>query len=614
MPRNAPTGFFLRALLCAVWAAAFASFAHAHAAESAPQHAIAMHGAPALAADFLHLPGVNPDAPKGGGIVFGQLGSFDSTNPFIIKGVAAAGLREFVFESLMARSPDEPFTLYGLIAETIETPEDRSWVTFRLRDGARFSDGTPITAKDVVFSHAVLRDHGRPNHRSYYSKVTKVETADDRTIRFELGKGGDRELPLILGLMPILPSQLLTPETFQQTSLKAPVGSGPYVVDRVEPGSRVTYRRNPDYWAADLPINRGQYNFDSLAYEYYRDANALFEAFKKGLVHVRTEDDPGRWARDYDFPAIRDGRIVRDEIALKTPAGMSALVFNTRRPKFQDRRAREALILLFDFEWLNRNLYFGLYDRSRSYFARSDLAAYGHPADGFERELLAPYPYAVDARIMEGKSTLGETDGSGRNRENRREALKLLADAGWVVRGGRLVSEKTGEAFTIDMLAATRAQERLMLTYARMLKQVGIEARIRLVDSAQYERRKQNFDFDMIQTLWPASLSPGNEQGFRFSRAAAASEGSFNYAGVDSQAVDAMIGALLAQKDRGKFTSAVRALDRVLMSGAYVVPLFHLPAQWLARRSFIALPDTTPLTGPQPSAWWRVPAERSAIR
>jgi peptide/nickel transport system substrate-binding protein len=577
-----------------------------------PAHGIAMHGEPALAADFAHLPHTDPDAPKGGDASFGQLGAFDSMNPFIIKGVAAAGLREHTFESLLARAPDEPFTLYGLIAESIEVPEDRSWVTFRLRPEAAFSDGTPITAKDVVFSHKVLRDHGRPNHRSYYSRVTEVETPDDRTVRFVLGDGADRELPLILGLMPILPSHLLTEESFQKTSLEPPVGSGPYRVEAIAPGSRVVYVRNPDYWGADLPINRGQHNFDRLTYEYFRDAGALFEAFKKGIVHIRTEDDPGRWAREYDaLPAVRDGRILREEIALGTPAGMSALVFNTRRPIFADRRVREALTLLFDFEWLNRNLYFGLYERTRSFFARSELASAGHEADATESALLAPFAAEIDPRVMRGESLIAATDGSGRNRESMREALALLKEAGWEVRGGRLVNAQSGAPFAFEMLAATRAQERLMLTYARMLKQVGIDARIRLVDSAQYERRKQGFDFDMIQNLWPASLSPGNEQGFRFSRAAAATEGSFNYPGVDSEAVDAMIVAILAQTDRASFVSAVRALDRALLSGSYVIPLYHLPGQWLARRDFIARPDTTPLTGPQPSAWWRNPAARA---
>lgn len=582
---------------------------HPAGAWAAPRAGIAMHGEPTEQADFSHFPYANPDAPKGGRARLAKQGSFDSLNPLIVKGVSADGVREYLYESLMARAYDEPFTLYGLIAETVETPADRSWVEFTLHPNAKFSDGTPITVDDVIFSHAVLRDHGRPNHRSYYKKVKTVEQTGERKVRFTFDGPGDREMPLIMGLMPVLPSHLFTPETFERTTLEPPVGSGPYVVEKVEPGKSITYRRDPDYWGRDLSVNRGLYNFDEIRIDYYRDAGSMFEAFKSGLVELRNEDDPTRWTEGYNFPALRQGRVVKEALPVETPAGMSALVFNTRRPLFADPRVRQALITLFDFEWVNRNLYHGQYARTESYFARSELSSHNRPADATERALLAPYADAVKPAIMDGTFSLPVSDGTGQNREGRVEALKLLEEAGYALKDGVLVNVETGEPFTFEILAATRAQERLLLTYARALKQVGIEARIRQVDSAQYQRRKQTYDFDMIQYFWPASLSPGNEQAFRWGSDAAKTEGSYNYSGVESEAVDAMIDAVLAAKDREDFVSAVRALDRVLLSGDYVVPLFYLPRQWVAYWRALKRPDDTPLYGYQIDTWWDADAE-----
>jgi len=576
-----------------------------------PQAGLAMHGSPNETADFSHFPYVNPEAPKGGRARFAKQGSFDSLNPLIVKGVSADGIREYLYESLMARAYDAPFTLYGLIAEAVETPPDRSWVEFTLNPKAKFSDGTPITADDVIFSHAVLRDRGRPNHRSYYKKVKTVEKTGDRKVRFTFDASGDREMPLIMGLMPVLPGHLFTPESFEKTTLQPPIGSGPYVVSAVDPGKSITYQRDPNYWGRDLPVNRGLYNFDEIRIDYYRDAGSLFEAFKSGLVQLRNEDDPTRWAEGYDFPALRDGRVVKEALPVETPAGMSALVFNTRRPLFADPRVRQALIKLFDFEWVNRNLYHGQYARTESYFARSELSSHGRPADATERALLAPYPDAVTPAIMDGTFSYPVSDGTGQNREGRVEALKLLEDAGYQLKDGKLVNVETGEPFAFEILAATRAQERLLLTYARALKQVGIEARIRQVDSAQYQRRKQTYDFDMIQYFWPVSLSPGNEQSFRWGSAAAKTEGSYNYPGIENEAVDAMIAALLSAGDREDFVSAVRALDRVLLSGDYVVPLFYLPRQWVAYWRTLKRPEETPLYGYQIDAWWHDPSAQA---
>jgi peptide/nickel transport system substrate-binding protein len=571
-----------------------------------------MHGKPHEATSFTHFPYANPDAPKGGRAVFAMQGSYDSLNPLIVKGAPADGVRDYVYESLLARANDEPFTIYALIAERVETPPDRSYVEFTLNPNAKFSDGTPITVDDVIFSHALLRDHGRPNHRSYYRKVAKVEQTGERKVRFTFDQSGDREMPLIMGLMPVLPKHLINPDQFEKTTLTPLIGSGPYLIDKVDPGKSISFKRDPNYWGRDLPVNRGLYNFDEIRFDYYRDAGSMFEAFKSGLVQFRNEEDPIRWTEGYDFPAVRAGRVVKEELPVETPAGMSALVFNTRRPLFADARVRQALIKLFDFEWVNRTLYHGQYARTESYFARSDLSSHGRAADATERALLAPYANEVKPSIMDGTFSFPVSDGSGENRDGRREALQLLQDAGYQLKDGKLVNVATGEPFQFEILAATRVQERLLLTFASALKQVGIDARIRQIDSAQYQRRKQTYDFDMIQYFWPVSLSPGNEQSFRWGSEAAVTEGSFNYPGVKSAAVDAMIDAMLKAEGQQSFVSAVRALDRVLLSGDYVIPLFHLPRQWVAHWRELKRPATMPLYGYQIDTWWIDPSSGTA--
>ncbi len=582
-----------------------ATLGQPHPADTeAPTHAIAMHGAPALPPGFTHFPYVNPDAPKGGQFRLGALGSFDSLNPFIIKGVAPNGLREYVFESLMARSADEPFTLYGLIAETIEVPADRSQITFHLRPKARFSDGRPVTSADVAFSHKMLKEKGWPYHRSYYGKVARLETPDPLTARFVFEPGSDREMPLIIGLMPILPSHRLDAESFERTTLDPPVGSGPYIVQRVDPGRTLVYRRNPDYWGKHLATHRGRFNFDEIRYDFFRDASTLFEAFKAGEIDVRAEDDPARWAEGYTFPAVADGRVVQREFKTGLPAGMSALVFNTRRPPFDDQNVRRALIHAFDAEWINRTLFHGLYRRTESFFSRSELASTGHPADRRERELLAPFAGSVREDVLEGRYRLPVTDGTGNDRTGLREAHRLLAQSGYVLKNGQLVAASGNRPLSVEFLAINRAQERLMLSYAELLLRIGIAVRVRQVDTAQYWTRTKSFDFDMMQWNWGASLSPGNEQINRWSSRSVSINGSLNYAGVRNRAADAMIDALLAAEGREDFVSAVRALDRVLLSGDYVVPLFHVPGQWIAYWRHLKMPEQTPLSGTDFDTWW----------
>jgi peptide/nickel transport system substrate-binding protein len=572
------------------------------AAAAVPVEGLAMHGMPKHAAGFTHFPYVNPDAPKAGRIVLGALGAFDSLNPFIIKGVTPPGVREYVYESLMARSGDEPFSLYGLIAQSVEVPEDRSSITFHLRPEARFSDGTPITPDDVLFSHQILKEKGWPYHRSHYGKVAVAEKLGPHSVRFTFATSGDREMPLILGLMPVLPKHLMTSESFDRTTLEAPVGSGPYRVERIDPGRSVTYRRNPDWWARDLPVTRGRFNFDEIRVEHFRDASSLFEAFKAGEIHVRAEDDPGRWVEGYRFPAAIAGRVIRREFETGLPAGMTALVFNTRRPIFEDARVRRAFMLMFDGAWINRSLFNGSYQRTQSFFERSALSSHGRPADERERALLAPFADYVKPEVLDGTYSVPGATPAGSNRDSLRSAFLLLKDAGYEVKDGRLV--KNGVPLSFEMLAQTRQQERLMLSYARNLERLGIAARIRQVDTAQYWSRLKTYDFDMIQWTWGSSLSPGNEQLNRWSSKAASIDGSLNYAGAKNPAVDAMIEALLLAISQEEFTAAVRAFDRVLMSGDYVIPLFHLPKVWVAYWSQLRYPATLPLSGFDLDTWW----------
>ena len=567
-------------------------------------HAIAMHGEPAWAPDFTHPTYSDPAAPKGGTLVQGVLGTFDCLNPFIVKGLPAANIRSYVVESLLARGYDEPFTLYGLIADSVDTDAARTTVTFTINKAARFADGKPITPDDVIFSWALLRDKGRPNFRIYYAKAVKAEAVGEHGVRFDLTGSDDRELPLIIALMPVLAKHATDPETFEDTSYTPPLGSGPYRVTNVRPGDSVTFTRDKNYWGRDLPINRGLWNFDTIRYDYYRDGNTHFEAFKKGLYDVRAETDPGRWQTAYTFPALRDGHVMKEEFPYGLPKGMQGLVFNTRRAMFTDVRVREALLHLFDFEWIDHTYYFDLYKRTASYFDGCELSAHGVPASARERELLAPFPGVVRDDIMEGKWTPPKTDGSGRDREGLRRAFELFKDAGYELKGRQLVHGQTGKPFGFEILTTTRDQERLCLAYAQSLKRAGITALVRNVDGTQFQHRLLSYDFDMTQYHWEQSLSPGNEQLFYWSSEAADQQGSRNYMGVKSKAVDAMIAALLAATRNEDFIAAVRALDRVLLSGFYVIPLYYPPVQWIARWTRIKHPNRTSLFGYLPETWW----------
>jgi peptide/nickel transport system substrate-binding protein len=576
-------------------------------ARATESHALAMHGAPALPPGFTHMPYANPDAPKGGRLVWGVLGTFDSLNPLIVRGLAVQQMRGFVVESLMTRGNDEAFTLYGLLAKTVETDDARSYVTFHLDPRARFSDGKPVTAEDVLFSWALLRDRGRPNHRQYYSKVARAEAPDPLTVRFDFGDANDRELPLILGLMPVLPRHAIDPATFEETTMTGPIGSGPYRVSAVKPGASVTLTRNPDYWGRDLPINRGLWNFDEIRLDYYRESNGLFEAFKRGLYDFRVENEPLRWHEGYDFPAVRNGEVIRDTIKPGLPQPSEFLVFNTRRPVFADIRVRQALTLLFDFEWINRNYFFGLYARAAGFFAGSELSAYGRPADERERELLKPFMERIQPDVLDGSYRLPVTDGSGRDRTTLRSALKLLSEAGYDLDGAVLRQRATKAPLTFEILVTTRDQERIALAYQRDLRRAGIEVSVRAVDPVQFDQRRLAYEFDMLQNRWDQSLSPGNEQSFYWGSQAADIPGTRNYMGAKEPAIDALIAALLEARERPAFVSAVRALDRTLISGFYAIPVFNVEEQWIARWNRIEIPAVTALTGYLPETWWQRP-------
>jgi len=573
-------------------------------AQAEPSHGLAMHGAPLHGPDFQALSYANPDAPQGGKLRLAVIGSFDSLNPLIIKGVSGAGIRDYVFESLMARAYDEPFSLYGLLAETIETPDDRSWVEFRLRPEAAFSDGRPVTVDDVVFSLTTLRDQGRPNHKYYYSKVAEIVRPDEHTVRFVFGPDGDREMPLIMGLMPIIPQHIYENRNFGDSSLEKPVGSGPYVVDKIDPGTRLTYARSENYWGRNLAINRGRYNFAGIAYEYFRDTNASFEAFKAGLYDVRPEDDPTRWVTGFDIPSVHDGRINLKSFTKQTPSGMRALVFNTRRAVFRDREVREALNLVFDFEWVNTNFYHGAYERTQSFYDGSELSSAGRPATPAERDLLAAYPGVVSEDIMDNGYAAPVSDGTERNRRNRRAAIARLEGAGWVIREGVMVNAQSNAPLAFEISVASPADQRLALNFSNALKGIGVEGRVRYVDSSQFQQLRQTYAYDMIFNFWYASLSPGNEQSFYWGGDTANQDGTRNYMGVKEPAIDGMITAMLAARERDGFVAAVRALDRVLLSGHYVIPLYHQPEQWVASWSHVKYPDNTSLYGYRADTWW----------
>ncbi len=585
-----------------VLAAAMALAGAAQAADAQKGHALAMHGEPKYPADYKHFDYVNPLAPKGGEVKLAATGTFDSFNAFIIKGNPAAGLG-LIYDSLLSGSADEAFTEYGLLAETVETDAARSYVTFTLRKDAYWHDGKPITADDVIWTFNTLYEKGAPFYRFYYGSVAKAEKLDARTVKFTFKPGENRELPLILGQLTVLPKHYWEGRDFEATTQEPPLGSGPYKIDSFEPGRHITYRRNPEYWGAKHPVNVGLYNFDTIRYDYYRDATVQIEAFKGGEFDYRAENSSKAWATSYNIPEVEAGVIVKEELRHERASGMQGFVFNTRRPKFQDPKVRQALSYVFDFEWSNTNLFYGQYSRTRSYFDNSELAARGLPQDE-ELEILERFRDRIPEEVFTTEFSPPTTDGSGRNRANLKTAVTLLREAGWEIRDKKLTNVETGEAMAFEILLVSPLFERIVNPMAKSLKRIGVDVSVRTVDAAQYRRRLDTFDFDVVTTVWGQSLSPGNEQRDFWSSDAAGREGSRNLAGIQDPVIDELIELVIAAPDRESLVQRVRALDRVLQWGFWAIPQFHSKVDRVIYWDKFDHPEQTPTTGTSLMRWW----------
>ncbi len=581
-------------------------------AGAAQTHALALHGEPKYGPRFEHFDYVNPEAPKGGHVRVAEIGTFDSLNPYILKGVSAAGIGG-LFDTLTYHADDEAFTEYGLLAETIELAPDRSWVAYTLRPQARFHDGTPVTADDVIFTFEALKGRGHPFYRAYYASVERAERLGERAVRFHFAPGENRELALIIGQMPVLSRAYYQTHPFDKTTLEPPLGSGPYRVESVDPGRAITYRRDPDYWGRDLAVNVGRNNFDTVRHDYYRDGTVALEAFKAGEYDFRIESVAKNWATGYDSPALRQGLIKKENIPHQQPTGMQGFVYNTRREPFTDPKVRQALAYAFDFEWTNKNLFYGAYTRTKSYFSNSELASRGRPSVQ-ELEILERFRGRVPEAVFERPYEPPASDGSGHVRANLRQATRLLKEAGWVIRGGRLVNGASGAPMAFELLLVSPSFERVALPFQRNLKRLGIQMSVRTVDSAQYQKRVEDFDFDMIVGVWGQSLSPGNEQRDYWTSAKADTPGSRNLAGIRDPVVDELVEALIAAPDREALIQRTRALDRVLLYGHYVIPHWHLRSYRVAYWDKFERPKTPPRYDLGFDTWWVDPAKAAALQ
>jgi len=575
-----------------------------------PSHGLAIYGDLKYPANFTHFEYVNPNAPKGGRLRQGVPEStFDSFNPWIIKGNPAAGIG-LLYDTLLVSAADEPFSEYGLLAKTVRTPADRSWVEFELRPEARWHDGKPVTADDVVWSFETLLAKGSPMYRFYYQSVEKVEKTGERSVKFTFKPGTNRELPLIVGQLPVLPKHWWATRNFEATTLEPPLGSGPYKVGKFEAGRYIEMERVADYWGADIPVNKGRWNFDVQRFEYYRDATVALEAFKGGSYDFRVEPSAKEWATAYEIPEVKDGRIVKEAVPNKRPTGMQFFAMNLRRPLFQDRRVREALDLAFDFEWSNKTLFYGQYERAESFFENSELASSGLPS-GDELAILEKYRGRIPDEVFTKPFEAPRTDGSGNNRENLRRAAELLKEAGWVPQAGKLM--KDGKPFTFELLLNSPLFERVALPYAKSLEKIGITVNVRTVDTSQYRRRTDAFDYDMIVAGFGQSESPGNEQRDYWSSESANREGSRNALGLADPVVDELVKGVIAAPDRASLVSRAHALDRVLLWGRYGVPNWYIGSDRIAYWDKFGHPSVVPKDGVQIDAWWVDPAKAAKL-
>ena len=582
--------------------------AHSGLLSAEPQHGIAMYGDPVLPDGFTALPYVNPDAPKGGRIVFGSAGTFDSLNAWIVKGRAPWSIRSQVYEPLMGRNWDEPFSLYGLLAESIETNEERTWVEFTLREEARFSDGSPVTVDDLMWSFEILGTKGHPRYRTAWNKIKEMTQTGERSVKFTFNTV-DRELPLILGLRSVLQKAQWEGKEFDESSLDIPIGSGPYVLSEFDTGRYFVLKSNPDYWGRELGFNRGRHNFDEMRYEYFGDAGVVFEAFKAGEFSTFREWNAAKWESAYDFPAVVAGDIVKSTIPHSRPSGIRGFVMNTRREAFQDWRVREALIHAFNFEFINSTLNDGIPPRITSYFSNSSLGMLPGPAEGRVREFLEAYGDHLLPGALEGYE-LPVSDGSERNRKNISAALDLFGQAGWSVDDDGKLRDSEGQAFEFEILLVQGSSDTISIAniYSESLKRLGIDVEIVIIDSAQYKERTTAYDFDMAWYARGMSLSPGNEQRLYWGGEGVDTPGSRNWMGVNNPAIDAMIDGMLAARDKDDFVAAVRALDRVLTTGRFVIPAWYSDHSRIAHKKELKFPDTIPIYGDwigfQPDVWW----------
>ena len=574
-----------------------------------PTYALSLLGTPQLPADFTHFPDADPAAPKGGNVTLAAVGSFDSLNPFILRGSPATGIGR-VWDTLMVGNPDEALTSYGHLAQSVDVAADHRSVTFTLRPEAHFNDGTPVLASDVVWSFNTLREKGRPLYRTYWGDVADVQATGDRVVVFHLKTDENRELPMILGEVPVLPEHWWKGRDFSAPLSDPPLGSGPYQVDHVDPGRTIIYKRVPNWWAANLPTGRGLNNFDTIRYDYFRDPTVAFEAFKAGQVDFRQEGSAKNWATAYDFPAVANGLVKKEALPERLPTGMQAFAMNTRRAVFSDRRVREAMDAVFDFQWMNKNLFYGTYTRTDSYFSNSDFAASGVP-QGAELALLEPFRAQLPPDLFTTPFTLPVTDGSGNNREGLIKALGLLKEAGWTVKDRKLVNA-AGQQMSFEILLDEPAFERVGLPYAQWLGRLGIDAHIRTIDAAQYQKRMDDLDFDMAVAQIPESESLGNEQIDYWSCRSANQPGTQNVSGVCNPATDAMVAAVVGAKTRGDLVTAGRALDRTLLWGWYMVPQWHLQQIQVAYWNRFGHPAKPVRTGLDFATWWVDPALAAA--
>ena len=586
----------------------FSSFAKA---EINISHAIAMHGEPKYLSQFKHVNYVNPNASKGGKVVFSSIGSYDSFNPFILKGNAVAGISN-LYESLTVSSKDEAFTEYGLIAETIEWPDDRSWVAFTIRKEAIWHDGKKITPEDVIWTFETLMEKGHPFYKYYYKDVKEVIKESENKVKFIFKGNTNLELPLIVGQLPVLPKHYWKDRNFEETSLEIPIGSGPYKIKKFDPSRSITYELNHSYWAKNIPIKKGTDNFGIISYEYYKDRSIEREAFKSGEIDFFNENTSKDWATSYDISAVNNGIIKKILIQHENPQGMQGFIFNTRKNIFKDKRVRQALSFAFDFEWTNKNLFYDSYKRTNSFFENSELASTGL-LKGKELDLLSPYMDVLPKEIFTKEYNPPKTDGSGFIRKELQNAILLLKDSGWEIINKKLKNKNTGEQFKFEILLVSPAFERIVLPFKDNLAKLGIEVVVRTIDSAQYQNRLDSFNFDMIVFTFSQSLSPGNEQRNFWSSNSANTNGSKNLIGIKNTVIDILIEKIISSKNRDDLIHASRALDRVLLWGHYVIPQWHISAYRNLHWDIFKYPLVRPKYSLGSNTWWIDEEKASSI-